>query len=176
MEKLIFLDFDGVLNEFYPNNIQNMTYGEKQDLKNKRKARQYVYNKLKNYDNLKQLHSVHHLDVKRVEILNKIIKYTDAKIVFSTSWRGVGLDMLTLLLTLRGFIYPDNCIGITPILYSNRGEEISSYLKKCKNKYKYAIIDDETCDIVKYHSEETIFKVKGLRYEDAIGIIEYLNY
>lgn len=183
VDKIIFLDIDGVLNEFYPNNtlnmIENAHYWEQ-----RKENKNFVYNFMLKYEKAikenigKQTYFtfVEDIDFERVEVLNKIIKESCAKIVISSSWRGMGIDNITLLLCLRGFLYPKSIISATPRLTGiKRGLEIQSWLDSNEEVLEYVIIDDEMFDIKETHPKENIFQVRGLTEKDAGKIIKFLN-
>lgn len=119
MNKIIFLDFDGVLNtEHYQDLLQY------QD-----KPWQDEYGAF--------------FDPKAVKQLKRIIDATDADIVIESSWKYLGLDAMKELWKVRNL--PGTIIDITPsLLGKNKGVEIASWLSKyAKQDIRYVIIDDE---------------------------------
>lgn len=119
MNKIIFLDFDGVLNtEHYQDLLQY------QD-----KPWQDEYGAF--------------FDPKAVKQLKRIIDATDADIVVESSWKYLGLDAMKELWKVRNL--PGTIIDITPsLLGKNKGVEIASWLSKyAKQDIRYVIIDDE---------------------------------
>ena len=184
MTKILFLDF-GVLNDtsMYQNIDNNPI---KQEYYNRKKiVKNFIWERLKDYNNPYQakLWTIADLDYEKVILLNKIVKETDCKIVFSTSWRGDGVKNLALLLTLLGFQYPENCIDYTCFDRDGiRGLQISDWLIENMEFYeeiRYAILDDEMFDIREYHMQEVLFqtdgKVSGLTEEVCERVIEWLN-
>lgn len=119
MTKIIFLDFDGVLNtEHYQGLLQYQG-----------KPWQDEYGAF--------------FDPKAVKQLKRIIDATDAGIVVESSWKYLGLDAMKELWEVRNL--PGTIIDITPsLLGKNKGVEIASWLSKyAKQDLRYVIIDDE---------------------------------
>jgi len=119
MNKIIFLDFDGVLNtEHYQGLLQYQG-----------KPWQDEYGAF--------------FDPKAVKQLKRIIDATDADIVIESSWKYLGLDAMKELWKVRNL--PGTIIDITPsLLGKNKGVEIASWLSKyAKQDIRYVIIDDE---------------------------------
>ncbi|MBR2456947.1 MAG: hypothetical protein IKB31_07290 [Bacteroidaceae bacterium] len=119
MNKIIFLDFDGVLNtEHYQGLLQYQG-----------KPWQDEYGAF--------------FDPKAVKQLKRIIDATDADIVVESSWKYLGLDAMKELWKVRNL--PGTIIDITPsLLGKNKGVEIASWLSKyAKQDIRYVIIDDE---------------------------------
>ena len=119
MNKIIFLDFDGVLNtEHYQGLLQ---YQGKPWLDE--------YGAF--------------FDPKAVKQLKRIIDATDADIVVESSWKYLGLDAMKELWKVWNL--PGTIIDITPsLLGTNKGVEIASWLSKyAKQDIRYVIIDDE---------------------------------
>lgn len=117
--KIIFLDFDGVVNSLLP-------------YKNKLR---YYYSK-DNRVNNKQA----------IRLLNLLCKETKAKIVVSSTWRSDGLEKMREILFNSGL--KAEVIGITPTLQydpSNiRGDEIKTWIDNQDFKpEKYVILDDD---------------------------------
>ncbi len=119
MNKIIFLDFDGVLNtEHYQGLLQYQG-----------KPWQDEYGAF--------------FDPKAVKQLKRIIDATDADIVVESSWKYLGLDAMKELWEVRNL--PGTIIDITPsLLGKNKGVEIALWLSKyAKQDIRYVIIDDE---------------------------------
>ena len=119
MAKIIFLDFDGVLNtEHYQGLLQYQG-----------KPWQDEYGAF--------------FDPKAVKQLKGIVDATDADIVVESSWKYLGLDAMKELWEVRNL--PGTIIDITPsLLGKNKGVEIASWLSKyAKQDIRYVIIDDE---------------------------------
>ena len=137
--KIIFLDIDGVLN--------HQIWFEKWHKSEKRTDTEEQYN-----DSM--------IDPESVDLLNKIIADTDAKVVISSSWRKNNtIESMQTLLDKKGF--KGEIIGLTPVLYFTglkdyhysvpRGNEIKAWLEINKgilgdkmSKVKYVIFDDDS--------------------------------
>ena len=149
---VIFLDIDGVLNH-------------KQFFEKKKELLYESYIKLPfPFDSF---------DVNIIHNLNKFWeKYTDVKLVISSSWRwDSDLDKILKQVGLRKKV--DN---ITPTIISNhRGEEIDIFLEKYKVK-NYVIIDDVD-DMLEHQKEHLILcdDNVGLTQENLEKVIEILN-
>lgn len=135
-DRIIFLDFDGVLNTEHH---QNFLYYE-------RKAWQDEHGAL--------------FDPEAVEQLRHIINATHADIVVESSWKHLGLEAMQQIWQARNM--PGRVIDITPSTVSDnwlltanlkdldptmghcKGMEIASWLSDHANKdTRYVIIDDE---------------------------------
>ena len=169
MKKIIFLDFDGVLNtEHYQGLLQYQG-----------KSWQDEYGAL--------------FDPNAVKQLKKIIDATGADIVVESSWKYHGLDAMKELWEVRNL--PGRIIDITPstisdeYLLSNdleniypsmlhcKGIEIASWLSKYGTQdFRYVIIDDE---YVILDSQLPYFILinpyEGITEEQANMIISILN-
>jgi len=118
MEKVIFLDFDGVLNTEY---CQNLLYHEG-------KALQDEYGS--------------YFDPETVEQPKRIIDATQADIVVESSWKYIGIEAMQEMWEDREM--PGRVIDITPTVGYNKGMEIESWLSDhAAVVTKYVIIDDE---------------------------------
>lgn len=125
MDKFIFLDIDGVLNseQFYEEKTQKERFEE-------------LWKEFE--DDIAYMLS--NIDLKAVELLNKLTDATKAKIVVSSSWRRC--SYLQDIFNYAGIKEP--IFGKTPYLDSRyRGGEISEWLKDIKEPYKYVILDDD---------------------------------
>jgi hypothetical protein len=174
MNKILFLDIDGVLN-YMPD----------------RELLETLKNNL-GYEKFQ--HEIYGFSNKLVEYLKMIIDATNCKIVFSTSWRYFkdhhieGSDWrktLADLLTVDQSIF----LGNTPDISSGwdngtfsrrRGSEIKMWLE-CNTepgKYKFCVIDDEVCDIIPVIPKKNVIHVNmktGLTIDDAKRAIAILN-
>lgn len=118
MEKIIFLDFDGVLNTEY---YQNLLYLEG-------KALQDEYGS--------------YFDPEAVKQLKRIVDATRADIVVESSWKYLGFEAMREMWEEREM--PGSVINITPTVDNNKGMEIASWLSANTTEgTKYVIIDDE---------------------------------
>lgn len=135
-DRIIFLDFDGVLNtEHY----QNFLYYKGKTQKDEHGAL---------------------FDPEAVEQLRRIIDATHADIVVESSWKYLGLEAMQEIWQARNM--PGQVIDITPSTVSDKwlltanfddldpamgqwkGKEIASWLSEHTNKdTRYVIIDDE---------------------------------
>lgn len=129
--KIIFLDFDGVLNHeaFYKERFK------------------------KRYEEGAMSHPYSEVDPKSVANLNSLIEDTGAKVVISSTWRHSGLDYCKDVLEFHGF--KGEIIDITPNLRSDnclRGNEILKWVKdneeliggRYYNFTEYVILDDDS--------------------------------
>lgn len=182
MTKILFLDFDGVLNDYSYNNTEHFA-SNKEYFHQKKSAKNFIFNNLKDNNSL-SLWVLSDLDYCKVRLLNQVVNKTDCKIVFSTSWRGDGANNLALYLAIMGFMYPENCIDCTGYGRNGiRGLEITDWLVKYTKEHgediHYAILDDEMFDITNYHSTEKLFKTDGktagITKEIVDSLIEYFN-
>jgi len=123
MNKLIFLDIDGVLNT----------------------ANYQTWRQLLGKD-ISDLHG-HLFSPSAVRNLQRLIKWTNAKIILSSSWRLDGLDVMRRMWKERKM--PGEIYDITPYVNARdypkftRGIEINTWLEK--NGYlgcSYVILDD----------------------------------
>ena len=83
---IIFLDFDGVLNDFYPCKNEDYWTEEMKDReKRKRKCRNFIGKTLDKYPKSKIKHylinATQQLDVEKVLLLNRLMDRTDANTV-----------------------------------------------------------------------------------------------
>ena len=120
MRRIIFLDFDGVLNtEYYQGLLQFQG---------------------------KQWQDEHgaFFDPRAVRQLKRVIDTTGADIVVESSWKYLGLEAMQELWRVRDL--PGRVIDITPSLTGNasKGEEIAAWLSEyAMPDARYVIIDDE---------------------------------
>ena len=120
MRRIIFLDFDGVLNtEYYQGLLQFQG---------------------------KQWQDEHgaFFDPRAVRQLKRVIDTTGADIVVESSWKYLGLEAMQELWRVRNL--PGRVIDITPSLTGNasKGEGISAWLSEYVTPdTRYVIIDDE---------------------------------
>lgn len=136
MKKIIFLDFDGVLNTEHN---QNMLLYKGKAWKDKHGA---------------------FFDLKAVAELNRIVEETKADIVIESSWKYLGLEAMRQMWRDRNM--PGNVIDVTPSSASNnwllnanldemdpahtqwKGMEIASWIaENLHDEDRYVIIDDE---------------------------------
>ena len=169
MRKIIFLDFDGVLNT----EIYNLV------LKRKGKICQDEYGAL--------------FDPNAVKQLKRIIDATNADIVVESSWKYHGLDAMKELWEVRNL--PGRIIDITPSTISDeyllssdlenihpsmlhcKGIEISSWLSKFETQdIRYVIIDDEYVILDSQLPHFILINpYEGITEEKANQVISMLN-
>lgn len=117
MNKIIFLDIDGVLNSasYQMLLVQNDCAIEDQ------------------YGHL--------FDPECVKQLGRVIEHTGARIVISSDWKDtLGLDGLREMWKNRNL--PGAVIDVTPTFSPHRGDEIERWLENATEVGSYAIIDD----------------------------------
>ena len=169
MKKIIFLDFDGVLNtEHYQSLLQYQG-----------KPWQDEYGAF--------------FDPNAVKQLKRIIDATGADIVVESSWKYLGLDAMKELWKVRSL--PGRVIDITPSSISDeylsnvdldnldasmlhcKGLEIASWLSKYETQdIRYVIIDDEYVILDSQLSHFILTNpYEGITEEQANKIISILN-
>lgn len=154
IDKVIFLDIDGVLN--------NTNYAQQKHIK-------YFYR------------SEAYMDMSNVEQLRRIQSATGAKIVISSSWRRyMSLDEFMVMFAKIG-VY--NVIGMTnPDYKLTRGEQINEYVKKHDIR-TFVVLDDgllirREFDVVPKRVAKRFVRVSqlyGLTKEDADDAIRVLG-
>lgn len=179
--RVLFLDFDGVLNDLYPQTGEESIWNDENEIKKykqKSKSKEFVWDKLNHYEfmgeNPPRLHQVYDLDADKVMLLNSLFEQTDCKVVFSTAWRGSGVSNLSLYLAIKGFYYPERCISRTAYL-DDRSDEIKRWLDEHPEVEEFAILDDEKFKFYDVFDEKNIFIVKGLTKETMDDIIELMK-
>ena len=150
------------------------------------------------YDKYKNLlyNKLYGIDPDLVKNLKLILDRTNAKIVFSTSWRYfkdhpiVGVDWRKSLAEMLN-VSQDIFLGDTPdisycdgwqsgVTERGRGLEIKSWLENNTQpgKFKYCVIDDEICDIINVLPESNIVHTDmecGLQMKDVDRCVRILN-
>jgi len=117
--KLIFLDFDGVVNtRLYDSKLGIIRYFHTED--------EAVNNK------------------NAIGFLNLLVKETGAKVVVSSTWRlGETVETLSKWLNNSGF--EGEVIGKTPRMDDYcRGDEIAEYMLRLEDVKSYVILDDDS--------------------------------
>ncbi len=152
--KIIFLDFDGVLN-----------------------SGPFIWSADKDDGR-----TIGHIDPKAVQLLNNLIKTTGAKVVVSSAWRILHTDEeLQGFLNHHGFI--GEIIGSTPRhttladgSYGVRGDQIQEWLTMCDKEVESFVIFDDDSDMshLKHKFVQTKFMI-GLTEEHIEAAIEILN-
>lgn len=120
-----------------------------------------------------------------VKQLNRIVKFTGAKIVLSSTWRRFySLQKMRKLFKDNGCIAkiidktPDKPQCISDLRgKGTRGGEIKSWLDAHSEVEKFAVVDDDVFDIVNIITKGVVKTngYKGLTEEDADKLIEILN-
>lgn len=155
MLKIIFLDFDGVMDTSYYDLILHKNGQSEND----------------------SFGTV--FDPNCVRNLKEIIDKTGADIVVSSSWKYFMtykdfLDMWEYR-GLPGFVTD---VPPTPSTRRNRGDEIDAWLDECKESCKYVIIDDLDGSNFNPHQIEHLFVVNpfwGLDENTAKRVISHLS-
>lgn len=161
MNKVIFLDIDGVLNS-------NNTFDDNDEWRK-------FFCKFSN-KSLKDKITYHMIDIDldKVFMLRDVCNLTGAKIVISSSWRRLWYYSLTeeKLVNLGLPI-----VGTTPYIRGNRGEEIRRYLQNNKVD-NFIILDDEIFPDfygLENYLVKTSFYDDGLTEEIAREIVRVLR-
>lgn len=161
MNKIIFLDIDGVLNS------QNT-------FEDNHKYRKFFVKYMNNSIDDEIIHIMLDIDLDKVFMLRDICNLTGAKIVITSSWRRLyNYPLIEEKLTSLGLPIE----GVTPYINSNRGEEIRKYLEEEKID-NFVILDDE---IFKDFNElenyliKTSFYEEGLTYEISKEVVRILR-
>lgn len=161
--KVIFLDFDGVLNSHDYMWARNYNYRSKV---NKGITSYPILNHILEDD------YGDHFDPRCVMHLDSIINNTNCDIVISSSWRRTGLESMKEMWEYRKL--PGNIIGITGINHSVcRGQVIQDYID-LHNIEKYCIIDDDS-DMLDGQDFVKVNGTVGLCLKDCKKIINILN-
>lgn len=160
MKKIVFLDFDGVLN-----------YSE--FVATRPKPRH-----MSDHVGWKKFHEG--LDPGNIENLNRIIEETGAEIVISSSWRILHtVKQLKIILKDNGFRFPEKVIGRTDSLSGDkrRGDEIQKWLTdhRCEDAVFVIIDDDSDMGELVGRLVKTKWFGKGLESHHADQAIKMLN-
>ena len=153
--KIIFLDFDGVMDT----------------------ARYELILRISGRPSVDAYGTV--FDPECVWNLRQIIDKTGAKIVVSSSWKSImSFEELLDMWEMRDL--PGEVIGTTPynLECRNRGDEIDLWLKECDEECQYVILDDIDAGNFNEHQQERLVvvnPVKGLDEVAAERAIRMLN-
>jgi trehalose-6-phosphatase len=115
------------------------------------------------------------IDPKAIELLNSLIRETDACIVISSSWRTTNtLDWLQTMMSNAGLEFPERIIGLTTNLSNKtdcglwiaktRGKEIALWLEQVYVDSFVIFDDNDDMEPVKDNLVQTTFE-KGLLQE-----------
>ena len=154
--KVIFLDFDGVLNSSV-----FITEARKWRQKNQEKHRSVEW-------------WASDIDPKAVALLNFILSKTEAQIVISSSWRyGCSLDLLRSILKASGC--EGEVIAVTPRMPGNhRSDKIQEWLRLHPEVDSFVVLDDARDAGIDGKFVQTDYGI-GLTQEDAEKAVEILN-
>lgn len=173
--KVIFLDFDGVLNG-YTKKTRTIF-----DVARKLHLIKFLY----------LIYDVFGIRFWKVFKLFCICKITGAKVVLSSSWKQAyykpykecGSRGKELQRKMKFWKIP--VIGITKYCNGIRGKEIQLYLKNHPKIHNFIILDDESFDIKDYFPDNliltsngkvgTCYENSGLRLSHVIKAIQILN-
>lgn len=164
--KILFLDVDGVLNN-------RLTYARIhrawKESGNATKGGEFGW-------------PMGHLDATLVPNLNPIVEQTGCQIVLSSSWRIIAkIPDFRQWVALKGFKYPDSIIDRTRSSVGDdpdgRGNEIKDWLKGHPEVTAYAILDDDSQDIIRVHPNNFVHTSlnEGLTEEKVQAAIAILN-
>ena len=149
MDKLIFLDVDGVLN--------SLTFAKKmRDEEDVSVFREDI------------------LDGKCLALLRYIVSRTGARIVVSSAWRRIPKSLQNLKDWLEE--YGMQVFDVTPYVGGERGNDITAWFKRNPGEYRYVILDDDS-DMTTHmdHLVKTSFYDRGLTRSLADRCIKILN-
>lgn len=160
MNKIIFLDIDGVLNS------------QKTFIDNHDWEKIFIKIKINSIEDIitRQMLDI---DLDKVFMLRDICNLTGAKIVISSAWRNF---MYYTLIEEKLISLGLPIVGTTPYIDNNRGEEIRKYLEENKVD-NFIILDDEIFrDFyeLENHLVKTSFYEDGLNYdavEEAVRVL-----
>ena len=160
--KVIFLDFDGVLN--------SQTSFLYESNRRKKHKEQGVKGKVNETLSL-------HCCAAFQYVLDK---YPDVQVVISSTWREI-YDLDWLKAKLKEYhIDSSRVIGVTPKDHGsgNRGYEIAWWLNEHPEVTHYVVIDDNTWGIPEVHGEDRFVHTdwdRGMGVEHALELIEKLS-
>jgi hypothetical protein len=142
--RVLFLDFDGVLN--------SVRFFGADSKRGYRRARRIKY---------ELPHEA--IDPAAVACLNAIVERTGAKVVVSSTWRTVfGCESIAVFLERRGFV--GEVVGCTPQIKSaQRGEEIAAWIADEGPVDAFAILDD--------HADMAHLKPRLVQTDTATGLL-----
>ena len=116
---IIFLDVDGVINSI--SNLKMVLASGK-----------------------KQLSGINYpFDDRCLKNLKRIVEETDAYIVITSVYRKDPKHLKVLLQILEEYDLARRVIGLTPVLNTNKGDEIKAFLLSITQPCNYVILDDD---------------------------------
>lgn len=160
MDRIIFLDIDGVLNDI--NDMKN-------DIALTRRLYNMAYPNLgEDYDQMIRYIGIS-FSFEKLEVLRKIISLTDAKIVLTSSFRS---DLVVDALIHKNI----PVVGMVPYLRQNRSKEIKEYLRD-NQCCCFCIIDDEVHhyddDLLDYLVRTDGYNYNGLSCDEILEVAAY---
>lgn len=161
MNKIIFLDIDGVLNS------------QKTFVDNHKWLKIFIKIKTNSIDDI-VTRKMLDIELDKVFMLRDICNLTGAKIVISSCWRNL-IHYILVEEKLVSLGLP--IIGTTPYIDNNRGEEIRKYLEENKVD-NFIILDDEIFKDfyeLENHLVKTSFYEDGLNYEKVEESVRLLR-
>lgn len=148
--KILFLDFDGVLNS----KRWMATAGD------------VMPSSLLDHRN--------HVDMAAVARLERIVAATGAKVVISSTWRLIHpLSELKNILSKNGFT--GDVIGMTPNSKGQRGNQIADWLNTNGPVESFVILDDSDDMVHLMHKLVLTTWEHGLQDEHVVSAIGFLN-
>lgn len=148
MNKIIFLDIDGVLNS------QN-TFRDNHEYS------KFFVKYMSDNVNDRIIYKMLDIDLDKVFMVRDICTLTGAKVVISSTWRrSRWYPLIEEKLTSLGI----PIVGVIPYINSNRGEQIRKYLED-NEVDDFVILDDE---IFRDFNELENYLVKTSFYEDGL--------
>lgn len=164
--KVIFLDFDGVLNS-----LQSFQFWE-----SKREQGDWEKGLQAHQGSLKEYMAMEFCPI-CVHNVQKLVQRTPGvKIVISSSWRvGETVESLKKILSMSKPI-SDAVIDVTESFSNTRGDEIQKWLDEHPEVTEYVILDDDPdmLDSQKDHFVKTAF-MHGFQYGDLLWALRILG-
>lgn len=121
MMRILFLDFDGVLNDSVFLQQANFARNEKRKLLS-------LLDDVSEAETLRTF-DLSHINSENVSVLNDIVEQADCHIVISSTWRVLHTQSeLASLLAEKGFKFSDRIVGMTDTNYSIRGQQILRWI------------------------------------------------
>jgi len=151
--KIIFLDFDGVMDTAYYDDFLHK-------------------NSLPEIDKYGIV-----FDPYCIKNLKYIIDNTRADIVISSTWKD-DMTYNEILDMWKDRNLPGFVTDVTPTVSRHRGNEIDAWLEECRDTCRYAIIDDLDSSNFNPHQLEHLFIVNpycGLDEDTARRIVQHLS-
>ena len=151
--KIIFLDFDGVMDTAYYDDFLHKNSLPKTD----------------KYGIV--------FDPYCIKNLKYIIDNTGADIVISSTWKD-DMTYNEILDMWKDRNLPGFVTDVTPTVSRHRGNEIDAWLEECRDTCRYAIIDDLDSSNFNPHQLEHLFIVNpycGLDEDTARRIVQHLS-